>query len=138
MASWGAVDMFGTLIAGQAWRRGQIPDAAIHEWARRADKWWRRAALVATVPLNVKNQGGHGDSERTLAVCRILVDDREDLVVKALSWALRELIPHDEPAVQTFLAEWRDRLAPRVRREVEHKLATGLKSGPKRSAHPAS
>jgi len=33
---------------------------------------------------------------RTLAIYRLLVDDRTDLVVKALSWALRELAknPH--------------------------------------------
>jgi 3-methyladenine DNA glycosylase AlkD len=27
----------------------------------------------------------------TLEVCRALIDDRDDMVVKALSWALREL-----------------------------------------------
>ena len=55
------------------------------------DRWWRRAALVSTVPLNNKTRGGNGDPARTLAICRMLVADRDDLVVKAMSWALREL-----------------------------------------------
>ena len=128
IASWGEVDMFGTLIAGHAWRRGQIPDAAIHEWARRDNRWWRRAALVSTIPLNVQNQGGSGDPICTLAVCQILVDDRDDMVVKAVSWALRETVRHDRRAVQAFIDKHRSRLAARVTREVENKLRTGLKA----------
>jgi hypothetical protein len=133
IASWGEVDMFATLIAGQAWRRGQIPDQAIHDWARRDDRWWRRAALVSTVPLNVRNQGGRGDPKRTLAICALLVDDRDDMVVKALSWALRELVGHDPAAVRTFLETHTTRLAARVTREVANKLHTGLKAPHRRS-----
>jgi len=49
--------MFGTLIAGQAWRRGQLADEIITDSAGRPNRWWRRAALVSTVPLNVRNKG---------------------------------------------------------------------------------
>ena len=77
MGSWGEVDMFGTLVAGQAWRRGHVADGTVADWARHPDRWWRRAALVSTVPLNVRNQGGAGDPPRTLAVCALLVDDRD-------------------------------------------------------------
>jgi 3-methyladenine DNA glycosylase AlkD len=58
----------------------------------------------------------------------VLVDDRDDMVVKALSWALRELTVWDPAAVQAFLDEHGDRVAARVRREVSNKLATGLKN----------
>src|SRR5262249_25050110 len=51
LASWGDVDMFACLLAGRAWRDGSIADATIHGWARSKDRWWRRAALVSTVPL---------------------------------------------------------------------------------------
>ena len=78
--------------------------------------------------LNVKVSGGTGDTERTLEVCRILVDDHDDMVVKALSWALRELVPHDPKAVREFLATYEERLAARVKREVRNKLTTGLKN----------
>jgi 3-methyladenine DNA glycosylase AlkD len=83
---------------------------------------------VSTVALNVGARGGHGDTERTLAVCRLLADDGDDMVVKALSWALRALAGRDPTAVRAFLDTHQDKLAARVRREVEHKLRTGLKS----------
>ncbi len=125
---WAAVDTFSCLVAGHAWRAGQVPDAEIHRWARSRDLWWRRAALVATVPLNLKSHGGAGDARRTLAVCRLLVDDRDDMVVKALSWALRVLSEREPGVVDAFVAQKGDALAARVRREVGNKLRTGLKN----------
>jgi 3-methyladenine DNA glycosylase AlkD len=108
-----------------------VSDALIHKWARSPDRWWRRAALVSTVALNVRSHGGPGDIPRTLAICRLLVSDHDDMVVKAMSWALRELVVHDPAAVQAFLDEHDQVLAARVKREVRNKLATGLKSGRK-------
>ncbi len=130
---WGPVDEFGCYLAGPAWRERQVSDALIHRWARSPDRWWRRAALVSTVPLNSRARGGSGDTRRTLVVCRLLRDDRDDLVVKAMSWALRELAKRDPAAVRRFLVEQRGRLAARVVREVRNKLATGLKN-PRRRA----
>src|SRR5205807_9742847 len=101
--SWYAVDCFACYLAGPAWREGQIRDNVIHGWASSSDRWWRRMALVATVPLNNKTRGGSGDTERTLAVCRLLLNDRDDMVVKAMSWALRELAKRDPVAVKQFL-----------------------------------
>lgn len=126
--SWGAVDTFACYLAGPAWREHQVPEALIHGWARSKDRWWRRAALVSTVPLNNKTRGGQGDTARTLAVCAMLVEDRDDMVVKALSWALRELARRDPKSVRAFLAEHKDALAARVVREVRNKLTTGLKN----------
>src|SRR5271157_756608 len=61
IASWGAVDCFAVYISGPAWRRRSVPDSLVHRWARSPDRWWRRAALVSTVPLNSRAQGGAGD-----------------------------------------------------------------------------
>src|SRR6266404_3775927 len=85
MADWADVDCFARFLAGPAWLARQIPDSVIHTWARSRDRWWRRAALVATVELN---RSPRGDARRTLRVCRMLMADRDDMVVKALSWAL--------------------------------------------------
>ena len=128
MDHWGYVDAFGRLLSGPAWLRGRISDALVCKWARSKDRWWRRAALVSTVALNVKSSGGDGDTDRTLAVCRLLVDDDDDMVYKAMSWALRELVPHDAEAVRGFLSEHDGVLATRVKREVNNKLRTGLKN----------
>jgi 3-methyladenine DNA glycosylase AlkD len=98
----------------------------------RAGQHRRRAALVSTVALNARAQGGQGDTARTLAICRLLIDDRDDMVVKAMSWALRALAVIDRGAVERFVDEHRPELAARVVREVESKLRTGLK-GPRRT-----
>ncbi|MEO8434528.1 MAG: DNA alkylation repair protein [Pyrinomonadaceae bacterium] len=126
--SWVAVDCFSSYLAGPAWREGQVSDSVIKRWAGSKDRWWRRAALVATVPLNNKTRGGSGDAGRTLDICRLLVNDRDDMVEKAMSWALRELAKRDPTAVKRFMQKQGSKLAPRVRREVANKLATGLKN----------
>jgi 3-methyladenine DNA glycosylase AlkD len=129
--SWYAVDAFGLYISGPAWRDGQIGLADVTRWARAKDFWWRRAALVSTVPLNAKSRGNGFRTEDTLAIAALLVDDREDMVVKALSWALRVLAGRDPKAVRAFLARHDERLAARVKRETNTKLRTGRKNKPK-------
>jgi 3-methyladenine DNA glycosylase AlkD len=126
--SWDTVDAFARTLAGPVWLKGHVSDALIHRWAASPDLWWRRAALVSTVALNMRSQGGRGDVARTLAVCRLLVADRTDMVEKAMSWALRELVVHDVGALNAFLAEYKADLAARVKREVGNKLRTGLKN----------
>jgi 3-methyladenine DNA glycosylase AlkD len=136
-SSWDEVDGFGIYIFGAAWLRGLIRDADIRRWAKDPDLWRRRAALVATVVLNLKAHGGHGDTRRTLDIAGRLIDDREDMVVKAMSWALRALVPWDRTAVEAFLREHDDRLAARIKRETRTKLATGRKN-PKKSTRPST
>jgi len=126
--SWWTVDAFARTLSGPAWRDGQIPDTVILAWARSPDHWWRRAALVSTVALNMRSYGGRGDVPRTLQICRELAQEHEDMIVKAMSWALRELIVHDAEAVRAFLDQYDAVLAARVKREVKNKLQTGLKN----------
>ncbi len=126
--SWWTVDSFTRTLSGPAWRDGLVTDNLIVKWAHSPDFWWRRAALVSTVAFNIRSQGGRGDAARTLSICRLLADDHEDMVVKALSWALRELVYFDPLAVEGFLKEHESVLAGRVKREVGSKLRTGLKN----------
>jgi hypothetical protein len=136
--SWYATDAFGCYISGPAWRDGQIKSSDIKRWTRSKDFWWRRAALVSTVPLNQRARGNGYRTADTLAICTLLIDDREDMVVKALSWALRVLADRDPRAVRAFLDTHAERLAARVKRETNTKLATGRKNAPKggRSGSP--
>jgi 3-methyladenine DNA glycosylase AlkD/ketosteroid isomerase-like protein len=123
--NWSSTDIFAHYVAGPAWKDGLLSDERLQRWAHSPDVWWRRAALVSTVYLD-------GDTQRTLAMCRTLMDDKHDMIVKAMSWALRALIAHDRAAVEGFLAENDEVLAARVKREVRNKLETGLKN-PRRS-----
>jgi 3-methyladenine DNA glycosylase AlkD len=126
--SWWTTDAFGRTMAGPAWKEGLVTDELIVKWAHSPDLWWRRAALVSTVAFNLRSQGGKGDTQRTLLICRLLAADRQDMVLKALSWALRELVYFDQQAVEGFLREYDGVLAGRVKREVGNKLRTGLKN----------
>ena len=129
---WVAVDTFGRYISGPAWGGRQIGDDLVRGWTRSEDRWWRRAALVSAVMLNLRAAGGTGDTVRTLDICDRLVADRDDMVVKALSWALRSLVEWDPDAVRGFLADHGLEVAARARRETAHKLETGRKSGTRR------
>ena len=123
---WACVDQFARQLSGPAWQRGQITDARIRKWATSSDFWWRRVGLVSTIALNERHLG-KGDAARTLTICEFFLDDRSDLHVKALSWALRELALRDPDAVIEYLVDREERLAPRVLREVRNKLETGHK-----------
>ena len=129
MDNWASVDAYCSLVSGPAWLAGQVDDARIEGWARSSDRWWRRAALVSTTALNKKRAlGGSGDAARTLALCGLLAADRDEMVVKAVSWALRTLAARDPDAVRGFLDAHEDALATRVLREARHKLETGVKN----------
>lgn len=126
--NWASVDSFAASVAGPAWRRGQLPDSLVDAWAVSPDRFVRRLALVCTVALNMRSRGGKGDVARTLHVGRQLVGDRDEFVVKALSWALRELLPHDAAQVQSFVAAHEAKLNRRIVREISNKLTKGTKN----------
>jgi 3-methyladenine DNA glycosylase AlkD len=113
-------------LSGPMWARGSISIKMVLGWASSQDFWWRRVALVSTVLLS--RSGNANDILNVVTICTLLVADREDMVVKALSWALRELSKTHPEDASTFLAKHRNILAARVVREVTNKLTTGLKT----------
>ena len=123
---WAPVDHFARKLSGPAWQRNQISDEHVLAWAKSKKFWWQRVGLVSTIALNERHLG-KGDATRTLAICELFIDERADLHVKALSWALRELGQRDPPPVLAFIEHHEDRLAPRIIREVRNKLTTGHK-----------
>jgi len=129
IASWYATDAFGTILSGPLWARGRVSDALIDSWTRSDDRWLRRSALVATVGRNATKP----DAASTLDICLRLAGDADDMVEKAVSWALRYLSQKDRDAVASIMDEHGDQFRPRVRREVRNKLSTGLKN-PKRAS----
>jgi 3-methyladenine DNA glycosylase AlkD len=126
--NWASVDHFSVGIYGVLWGKGVVKDQHIEALLKSDNFWDRRVAAVSTVALNLKSRGGSGDTPRTLSVCKQLVDDKEILIRKALSWALRELSKRDPLAVRNFLDTYQNRLAGLVLREVKHKLDYGTKN----------
>ncbi len=128
MDNWVSVDTFSVGILGPAWRIGIVPTEYIYHLYKSNDHWKRRMAIVATVGLNLKSRGGTGDPKKTIEICELAVKDSHEMVIKALSWALRELSKSDAEVVREFLHEHEKQLHKRIIREVNHKLETGLKN----------
>lgn len=126
--NWVLVDYYGCLILGYAWREAIVSTDLIKEFYSSEDFWYRRAAIVATVALNQKARGGSGDASRTLEICELAVEDHQDMINKALSWALRELYKVDPEPVVNFLAQNEGSLHSRVVREVNNKIQKGTKN----------
>jgi len=126
--NWLSVDYFGAIVVGCAWRENLISTEKVKRYLGSADFWIRRIAIVATVSLNQKARGGFGDSKRTFEICRLVVGDHQEMIIKALSWALRELAKIDRESVIDFVNEYKNSLHKKVLREVNNKLKTGLKN----------
>ncbi len=118
---WSSADIYARFILGPAWKTGILSDKHIDQWIFSENLWQRRAAVVSTIFLG-------GDLNRMFYYTKLLLDDHEDLIIKALSWVLRSALQYDREAVIQFLEEHEARLAARVKREVRNKLATGLKT----------
>jgi 3-methyladenine DNA glycosylase AlkD len=60
--------------------------AILFELANHAGLWHRRVAVMGAAYF-LK----HGDATTTLALCKLLVDDKRDMVQKVVGWQLREV-----------------------------------------------
>ncbi len=66
--------------------------------ARSANLWERRIAIVSTFYFIKNNQ-----FDDTQAIAQLLLDDREDLIHKAVGWMLREVGKRDVMVLKSFL-----------------------------------
>jgi 3-methyladenine DNA glycosylase AlkD len=72
--------------------------AVLYELARSLHLWDRRVAIIATFWLIKKKS-----FDDTLAIAKVLLHDREDLIHKAVGWMLREVGNRDRAAEERFL-----------------------------------
>jgi 3-methyladenine DNA glycosylase AlkD len=104
--NWDLVDSSAPHIVG-AWLadRSRKPLFAL---ARSRSVWKRRIAILST-----QHFIRQGDLGTTFAIADILLDDRHDLIHKAVGWMLREAGKRDGAAERRFLAS-RHRRMPRT------------------------
>jgi 3-methyladenine DNA glycosylase AlkD len=94
--NWDLVDASAPTIAGGYFEdrdKGQL-----YRWARSRRLWERRIAMLSTYRY-IKQ----GDFEDALAIARILRDDEEDLIHKAVGWMLREIGKRDRSTEERFI-----------------------------------
>lgn len=126
--NWVSVDCYGVYIIGYALREHLISLDYIQNLINSENFWIRRVALVSTVALNMKSRGAKGNPDLTIKICSYFVNDHHNMIIKALSWSLRELIKITPKPVIDFIEKYNEILHPRVIREVTNKLTTGKKN----------
>ncbi len=94
--NWDLVDSSAPYILGD-YLKNHSPNVLIR-FASSKSLWDRRIAIISTFAW-VKD----GDLEPTLKIAEMLLQDRVDLIHKAVGWALREVGKKDEAALHTFL-----------------------------------
>ncbi|NLF03368.1 MAG: DNA alkylation repair protein [Anaerolineales bacterium] len=127
--NWGLTDGLGTAIMGP-WIMADPPARLPYLDALIASEavWSRRLALVATVPIN-RGRASLPIPDLTLALVDRVQAERDPMITKAVSWALRELTKRHPEQVAAYVAANRERLPAFVVREVGNKLRTGRKNG---------
>jgi 3-methyladenine DNA glycosylase AlkD len=96
--NWDLVDVSaGPIVGGYLLKRSRRP---LYKLARSSDLWERRIAIVATQHF-IRAR----DFADTLKIARLLLDDGEDLIHKAIGWMLREVGKRDVATLEGFLAD---------------------------------
>lgn len=72
--------------------------AILYEFANSSNLWEKRISIISTFAFIKKNQ-----FDDTLAIADILLDDKHDLIHKAVGWAIRNVGIKDESRMIEFL-----------------------------------
>lgn len=95
VSNWELCDQLCSALLGQALVEDPIYMHQLETWVNDPNLWVRRAAVVSPVMLRRArfNQGLANElDERTLALCKCLLDDAEHYIRKAVDWSIRESI----------------------------------------------
>lgn len=113
--TWAYVDGIAIHAVGPLVEREPRLSRTLDRWARDADFWIRRSALLALLlPL----RHGEGDWERFVRYADGMLDEREFFIRKALGWVLREHGKKRPARVEAFVRERRGRLSGVTLREA--------------------
>ena len=93
--NWDIVDLSAHYILGQAILDGLEKKGILAKMAKSKNLWERRIAIISTFAFIRK-----GQFSETLKISKILLEDKEDLIHKAVGWMLREVWKKNERGAQ--------------------------------------
>lgn len=96
--NWDLVDSSAQHIVGAHLTPGNV--GLLVDLAKSKNLWERRIAIIAT-----QHFIRHGEFRPTLSIAELLINDREDLIHKAVGWMLREVGKRDRGVLDSFLAK---------------------------------
>ena len=127
--NWDLVDLSAANVVGEELRRRGGDIALLEKLALSPLLWDRRIAIVSTFAF-IKN----GSNKECFTIAKLLLNDRHDLIHKAVGWMLRETGKRvSEPQLEAFLKP-RHKTIPRtmlryaIERLPEPRRKTYLKS----------
>lgn len=94
--NWDLVDTSAPYIVGAHLR--SRARAILYRLAKSSNLWERRIAMVSTMVFIAQ-----GDLKDTFAIAKLLLDDKHDLIHKAVGWMLREAGKRSQAALLDFL-----------------------------------
>jgi len=94
--SWDLVDASAPLLVGHY--LVDRPKDTLTRLAASGNLWERRMAIIGTLPF-IKQH----DFDETLRIARVLLNDPEDLIHKAVGWMLREVQKRETLVAEAFL-----------------------------------
>lgn len=106
--NWDLVDLSSHQILGNYLLHHPKKRKILTKLATSKSLWERRIAIVSTYALLKKKQ-----FTETLNVSEMLLDDKHDLIHKAVGWMLRELGKMDQTAEEEFLQKYH-KIMPRT------------------------
>jgi 3-methyladenine DNA glycosylase AlkD len=94
--NWDLVDLSAPRIVG-AYMKDKERDL-LYELTNSSNLWEKRIAIISTAWF-IRNN----DFKDTLAISELLINDKHDLIHKAVGWMLREIGKHDKSVLVAFL-----------------------------------
>lgn len=123
ISDWGICDLLGGLLGGMILKKIIHLDDILD--LKDYPGIWGRRLLIVSLVLPLRK--GRGDADQYLEVISWFRDSREKMIVKAVSWALREASKSYPEKVRFFITHYSQNLHGSILREVRNKLNLGVK-----------
>jgi len=118
--NWDLVDVIAQKILGPWLINGD--KSLLYEYAHSSNLWERRIAILTTFYF-IKQ----GEFENTIKISEILLNDRHDLIHKAVGWMLREMGKRDQKELIDFLNKHYKKMPRTMLRYSIERLSEQLK-----------